>query len=94
MDKKKWIYLSIGIVVVVGVLALIKIIPFWATIVSLVAFLAGEFVGYKMNSLVVDSSVEDSSPLKDTSPEKTFVQEELPAQTTTVKATKKSKKSK
>lgn len=89
MDKKKWIYLSIGIVVVVGVLALIKIIPFWATVVSLVAFLAGEFVGYKMNTIVVDSA-----PLKDTSPEKAFVQEALPTQTKTVKATKKSKKSK
>lgn len=89
MDKKKWIYLSIGIVVVVGVLALIKIIPFWATVVSLVAFLAGEFVGYKMNTLVVDSA-----PLKDTSTEKSFVQEVPSVQTVTVKATKKSKKSK
>lgn len=94
MDKKKWIYLSIGIVVVVGVLALIKIIPFWATVVSLVAFLAGEFVGYKMNTLVVNPAVVDPSPLKDTSTEKVFVQEELPAKTKTAKATKKSKKSK
>lgn len=89
MDKKKWIYLSIGIVVVVGVLALIKIIPFWATVVSLVAFLAGEFVGYKMNTLVVDSA-----PLKDTSTEKSFVQEVPSVQTVAVKTTKKSKKSK
>lgn len=91
MDKKKWVLLSVGIVVVLGVLGLIKVMPFWATLVALVAFLVGELMGAKFKGANNSSSLE-----KDLSEEKVFVQELTTATKTdtTAKTTKKSKKSK
>lgn len=41
LTKQQWIILAIVIVVVVGILAMIKFIPFWGTILSLVSYVAG-----------------------------------------------------
>lgn len=44
--KKKLIILAIAIVVIVGLLAYYQYVPFWASIVSTGAFIAGMVVGW------------------------------------------------
>mgnify|MGYP004440227555 FL=1 len=44
--KKKLIILAIDIVVIVGLLAYYQYVPFWASIVSTGAFIAGMVVGW------------------------------------------------
>lgn len=44
--KKKFIILAIIIVVIVGLLAYYQFVPFWASIVSTGAFIAGMVVGW------------------------------------------------
>lgn len=44
--KKKLIILAIAIVVIVGLLAYYQYVPFWASIVSTGAFIAGMIVGW------------------------------------------------
>ena len=44
--KKKLIILAIAIVVIVGLLAYYQFVPFWASIVSTGAFIAGMVVGW------------------------------------------------
>lgn len=41
MSKKTWIKIGIGVAVVVGTLAMIKLIPFWGTLLSLCSYAAG-----------------------------------------------------
>ena len=44
--KKKLIIVAIAIVVIVGLLAYYQYVPFWASIVSTGAFIAGMVVGW------------------------------------------------
>lgn len=44
--KQKLIILAIAIVVIVGLLAYYQYVPFWASIVSTGAFIAGMVVGW------------------------------------------------
>lgn len=44
--KQKLIILAIAIVVIVGLLAYYQYVPFWASIVSTGAFIAGMLVGW------------------------------------------------
>lgn len=44
--KQKLIILAIAIVVIVGLLAYYQFVPFWASIVSTGAFIAGMVVGW------------------------------------------------
>lgn len=44
--KKKLIILAIVIIVIVGLLAYYQFVPFWASIVSTGAFIAGMVVGW------------------------------------------------
>ena len=41
MSKKTWIKIGIGAAVIIGTLAMIKIIPFWGTLLSLCSYAAG-----------------------------------------------------
>lgn len=41
MNKRNWIILGIGVAVIIAVLAIIKTLPFWATILSLGSYAAG-----------------------------------------------------
>lgn len=41
MSKKSWIILGIAVVVIIGILAMIKTLPFWATLLSLGSYAAG-----------------------------------------------------
>lgn len=46
MTKKKWIAIIIIAVVVIGALALIKVFPFWVTLICLACGVAGYIAGY------------------------------------------------
>lgn len=54
MTKKNWIVLGIAVVVIIAILALIKLMPFYATIVALVAYAAGILSLY-----IYDKAAED-----------------------------------
>lgn len=41
MSKKNWIKVGIGAAVVIGTLAIIKTLPFWATLLALGSYTAG-----------------------------------------------------
>lgn len=41
MSKKNWIKIGIGAVVVLGTLAMVKLIPFWSTLLCLGTYAAG-----------------------------------------------------
>lgn len=41
MSKKTWISIGIGAAVVIGTLAMIKLLPFWATLLSLGSYVTG-----------------------------------------------------
>ena len=46
MTKKKWFAIGIIAVVVIGALALIKVFPFWVTLICLACGVAGYIAGY------------------------------------------------
>lgn len=46
MTTKKWISLAIVVAVIIGSLALVKLLPFWATLACLVSLGAGFTAGY------------------------------------------------
>lgn len=67
MTKKKWFAIGIIAVVVIGALALIKVFPFWVTLVCLACGIAGYIAGYLFKesetsviNLVSPSEVLDS----------------------------------
>lgn len=67
MTKKKWFAIGIIAVVVIGALALIKVFPFWVTLVCLACGVAGYIAGYLFRdpetsviNLVSPSEVLDS----------------------------------
>lgn len=41
MSKKTWIKIGIGAAVVISTLAMVKLIPFWGTLLSLCSYAAG-----------------------------------------------------
>lgn len=41
MSKRSWIILGIAILVIIGLLATVKMLPFWATILAFVSYVAG-----------------------------------------------------
>lgn len=41
MSKKSWIILGIAILVIIGLMATIKMLPFWATILAFGSYVAG-----------------------------------------------------
>ena len=41
MSKKNWIKIGIGAIIVIGTLAMVKLIPFWGTLLSLCSYSAG-----------------------------------------------------
>ena len=67
MTKKKWFAIGIIAVVVIGALALIKVFPFWVTLICLACGVAGYIAGYLFKdteasviNLVSPSEVLDS----------------------------------
>lgn len=67
MTKKKWFAIGIIAVVVIGALTLIKVFPFWVTLVCLACGVAGYIAGYLFKesetsiiNLVSPSEVLDS----------------------------------
>ena len=41
MNKKSWIILGITVAIIIGILAMVKTLPFWATLLSLGSYAAG-----------------------------------------------------
>ena len=41
MSKRSWIILGIAVLVIISLMATIKMLPFWATILAFVSYIAG-----------------------------------------------------
>lgn len=80
MNTKRWVALGITALVIVGSLALIKILPFYATIACLITFVLGFISGYifknkEVVEKIVEKIVEVEKPIKVAKPKKNKKQE-------------------
>lgn len=58
MSKRSWIILGIAILVIIGLLATVKMLPFWATILAFVSYVAGLVSYWVVKKFAPDAPIQ------------------------------------